>query len=146
MLHNEREPNMPVNRKELIDKLKENRAAHKDRYDTMCLGYKVLVAEANDEFQHLLKKELEEKEPHEVDHGAVYRNAFKDVETPSQHLKDYDEVIEMMMWIKKEEVTISLSQFKMWVRDEWSWFGAFTREGELPLLKSMEYKARFGVG
>jgi len=143
MLH-EREPNMQVDRKNLIKKLEENRKKHKERYEQMCLGYKVLVAEANDEFQRLLAAELEEKEPHEVDHASVYREAFEDVDMPTQHLKDYDETIEMLSWMEDDKIRISLSQFRMWVRDEWNWIGAFMREGELPLANSSKYNSRFG--
>lgn len=142
MLH-EREPNMLVNRLELIDKVKENRAKHKDRYDTMCKGYKVLVAEANEEFQKKLAEELENKQPHAVDHSRLYNECFRHAGKPNEHLRDYDEVIEMLTWIKEEEVRISLSQFREWVRDQWGWYGAFIREGELPLAKSEEYCRRW---
>ena len=50
MFH-EAEPNMEVDRLELIERLKKNRANHKDQFDLMCKGYKVLVAEANEKFQ-----------------------------------------------------------------------------------------------
>jgi len=143
MFH-EAEPNMEVDRLELIERLKKNRANHKDQFDLMCKGYKVLVAEANEKFQELLKKELENKEPHEVSHSTVYSLAFKKVEKPTEHLSDYDEVIEMMEWTKGDSVRISLRQFKKWIRDEWSWYGGFIREGELPIASSGKYNRMFG--
>lgn len=143
MLH-ESDPNMLVDRQELIKKLKENRAKHKDRYDTMCKGYMVLVDDANEEFQRLLKQEFEKKAPEKVDHEALYHKAFRKASKPSEHLKDYDEAIEMLEWIEEDKVRISLSQFRRWVRDEWSWYDGFIREGELPIANSDMYASKFG--
>ena len=144
MLH-EREPNMMVDRKDLIEKLIENRDRHQERYEEMCKGYMVLVDDANEEFQALLKKEFETKEPQQVDHAALYRKAFKKATNPTEHLSDYNEPIEMLEWIEDDKIRISLSQFRQWVRDEWHWFSEFTREGELPLANSSEYNRKFGA-
>lgn len=142
MLH-EREPHMMVNREDLIYKLKENRENHEAKYNDMCKGYKVLIAECNEDFQEKLIKALEEKEPHEVDHSILYRECFKTAVKPVDHFKDYDDTILMLEWIKEDLVSISLQQFKSWVGDEWPWYGAFEREGQLSVMKSTEYHRRF---
>lgn len=139
MLH-DREPNMEVSRLQLLAKLKENRDRHQHLYEEMCKGYTVLVEEANRNFQSMLKDAIENQQPQEVNHSKIYREAFKAAVRPTEHLSDYNESIEMLEWIKEDLVRISLSQFRKWVRDEWDWQEMFIREGEIPILNSVNYK------
>lgn len=142
MLH-EREPNMAVQRLQLLGKLKENRERHKNLYEEMCKGYMVLVEEANEVFQVMLKEEFEKKPPQDVDHTKIYRQAFQHAVRPREHLSDYDETIEMLEWLQEEVVRISLNQFRSWVRDEWDWQANFVQEGQLPILSSVKYTSKF---
>ncbi len=48
------------------------------------------------------------------------------IQTPSNHVKDYERVIRMLEMSVADEITISESQFIQYVQDEWSWKGSFT--------------------
>lgn len=142
MFHNNGESYVTVSRTKLIDKIKENLAAHQEKHREMCEGYQVLVEEANERFQGLLNEAFSADKPEKIDHAGLYQKAFAEVPKPQDYSKQYQDAIELLEWTMGEQVQLSIPNFRTWVLDEWSWKNKVELIHERTFSKAKEYRSR----
>ena len=127
-----------VKREELIAKLKESREAHRKEYQEALDGYIVETAERVEQTLVALSKlpggtiaiaaqsidfpnSTDEADPRKFSAS----NIWNDLHAPQSHVNEYDTVIEMLEMSVEDKVSISFSQFRKWVKNEWSWRSKF---------------------
>ena len=101
-----------VNKSELLAKLKVNRDEHKDTFREAWIGYREDVIKE-------LKQHLKA-----VKAGADIESLIS-FDTPESHINDYETIIEMLTMSVDDEVYLTRSEFKQYIRDEWSWKNTF---------------------
>ena len=97
-----------VDKVKLLDKLEDNRDKHRAVFLEAMAGYKAKVLE-------LLEAQIER-----VKNNAV-EQVFINIPMPSDHTDDYDRIIETLKWTLFDEVTLTIQEFDMYVRDSWGW-------------------------
>ena len=101
-----------VKREELLTRIKENRAKHRDEFERAWDGYTKAVRE-------WLEKSLDAlKAGKKID--VAFRGPI-----PQDHTEDYDRVIDMLQMEIRDELEIDETQFAQYVRDDWGWKGQF---------------------
>lgn len=101
-----------VDKAELLEKIKQNRADHRLIFDEALKGFKQQVEE---ELSRLL-----------ADARAGKRQDIRVVKyVPKDHTGDYDRTIAMIEMAKGDEVTLSEQDFAMYVMDDWGWQAEF---------------------
>ncbi len=93
-----------VNKAELIEKIKENKAAHVVAYDKAVKAYKVVAI-----------KQLNEQIK-EVNEGGL--KARLNLTTPVNNVENYDKIIDMFVWEQEDKVELSQDEFNEYVQDE----------------------------
>jgi hypothetical protein len=102
---------MNFSTKDLIEKIKANRAKHALEYTEAVQGYKVKL-------RAVLKSKLEELDSSkemEIPKGSV------SVLEPHSYLGEYDQFIDMLEMTQDETTSLSITMFNQLVRDQWSW-------------------------
>lgn len=97
-----------VDKTKLLEQLEANRDAHRDVFIEALAGYKAKVLE-------LLEEKIER-----VRKNAVER-VYIDLPMPEDHTEDYDRAIATLKWTLLDEVTLTIQEFDMYVRDSWGW-------------------------
>jgi hypothetical protein len=102
-----------VNRDELLEALRKNRAAHREMFERAAVGYR--------------KRAIEELDAslQDAKAGKKIRRSIGLVE-PMDQTKDYDRVIRMLEMTVDQIVTIGAQEFQQYVMDDWSWKEQFT--------------------
>lgn len=102
-----------VKTEELVTRVSANREEHAKLYAQAIKGYR---QQAWDWFheQALLA----------ADETAEFQTYFPG-ERPEDHTNDYDVVLDMLAMSEDQEVTLSATDFRKYVRDEWQWKQAF---------------------
>jgi hypothetical protein len=93
-----------LNKENLIEKIKDNKAAHIADYHEGIKSYKVEA-----------KKQLE-KQLKELADGSI--SVRIDLITPVNKSDEYDKVLSMFEWEESDSVVLSESEFKHYVLDE----------------------------
>lgn len=109
-LHSDR--TYTVRRSELIEKLKENRANHREIFE-----------EAIDAFRDEAIKRLD-KNLALAKQGKQIKLSVS-LKQPKDHTKDYDRVISLLEMCVEETFEITEGQFQCYVMDEWDWSNQF---------------------
>ena len=95
----------------LLDKLTANRAIHAAEY-----------AEALVDFKERLVADLVSGAEQVMDTPVENLSKFTiDVDYPQSHLREYDEVIEMLELSVDENINLDAQAFRAYVKNEWSW-------------------------
>jgi hypothetical protein len=100
--------NIKVKKTELLEKMRDNRDAHREAFLAALEGYR----------QHALRelnqrvKALEEGRTPEI---------TIDILRPVDHTRDYDRVIGMLEMDVEEELTLSEMDYSQYVKDDWQW-------------------------
>lgn len=97
-----------VSRSLLLETLKTNRESHKKQWKEAMVG-----------FREELKKELQEK-LQRLENGKSIDLRF-DNRRPEEHIKEYDDVIEMLEFSTSAKIEISHDQFRQYIKDDWDW-------------------------
>ena len=97
-----------VNKDELLVKLEENRAKHREIYEEAVVGYRKCVIE-------MLEERLDE-----IKDGGKINMSFAVVE-PQNHTREYDIAIEMVKMAVDDTIELDQHQFQNYVMDEWNW-------------------------
>jgi hypothetical protein len=95
-------------KRELLERIRSNLATHRDVYEHAMSGYR---GAAQDWFDEQLGKALQ---------GKPFEVWFKEP-VPEDHTEDYEAVIDQLELSQEDVVTLSLSEFRQYVRDEWGW-------------------------
>ena len=93
---------------DLIAKLKQNRAKHKDEYDKACKVY-------SGELVALLEKKLEAaRKGKKVSHVI-------DLRAPVEYLGEYDKALGMLEMTTDREIPLDPVAYAQLVMDDWEW-------------------------
>ena len=98
-----------VNKEDLISILKTNRDQHGKDYNDAVGGY-LMTVEAE------LKKTLRK-----VRKGEEFDLYFRDLSKPDSHVKEYNDVIDMLSVSKDDDVNISMEDYLKYYKNEWNW-------------------------
>ena len=101
-----------VVRQDVIDKLKENRAAHKAKFEEADANYRQVVVDA-------LRARA-----NDVEGGGRIQLHF-DLPKPEDYTEDYDTAIAMLEWAQGETIELTQHEFTMYVLDKWRWEQSF---------------------
>jgi len=93
-----------LKKKELIEKIKENKEVHVKEYKDAVVAYKK-------EAEHQLMTEVAR-----VQEGAL--DAKLDLVTPVNNADNYDKILQMFEWDVRDEVELSQNEFLEYVQDE----------------------------
>ncbi len=113
---NLRQRSVNVSRKELLAKLKENLALHRQEYQ-----------EALVEFHTRLLEDLKlaQKKVSKIENIESLKNFRFSVPFPQNHEKDYEEVIEMLEMSVDENINLDSESFRAYVKNDWQWKASF---------------------
>lgn len=109
MLNHHGNSTITVNRSELLETVKSNRAAHQAAYEEAAAGY----------MKELRNKLIEATQQAQL--GIDSRGMIADMEVPRSHVKTYDRVIAMLTMSCGTEIEITEPVFRELVLDEWDW-------------------------
>lgn len=114
-----------IDRTRLLAKLKENRELHAKIYDEAVEGYwndvRAQLRELSDAAHMLFESDTLRKD---FDYHELVED-LADLRKPVNHLKAYDEAIDIFTWDEVEKVELTVGEFVKFVRDEWTWKHAF---------------------
>lgn len=96
-----------VNKNQLLETLRTNRAQHESDYKEAVEVYNTKAAEWFIESAQLAEQ------------GEVRRNL--DLPLPTKFLDEYDQAIGMMEWEVDPQVELTQEQFSQWVMNKWTW-------------------------
>lgn len=100
-----------VLREAVLDRVKGNREAHRALYEEAVIGYrKRAVLE--------IERMLDEARLGKIRHSIH-------LPIPEDHTEDYDRIIDMLELDQRPSVLLGEQEFSWYMRDEWSWKGAF---------------------
>lgn len=102
-----------VSKEELLEVLKTNKATHQSEYESAYEGYVVKASEALDK----MKQDLL---------AGKKSGLYFDLPEPQNYVEHYDLAIEMLEMDKNQLVTLSVGDFKQYVKDQWAWKEGFT--------------------
>jgi hypothetical protein len=97
-----------VKRVDLLEKVRANRAAHRELFLKAQEGYRKVVVALLDEMLA------------EARNGGPVRTRVR-VQAPEDHTEEYDRVISMLEMSVDDEVTLQATDFDRYVRDKWAW-------------------------
>lgn len=97
-----------VKKDELLEKLKSNCEKHTAEYTIALVGYK-------DDVRSQLVKLVSE-----LDAGRRIKSSIS-FDEPQCHKEDYEIVIEMLEMSIDEYIDLSMSEFRQYVQDKWTW-------------------------
>jgi hypothetical protein len=113
IVNNLGESKVTVKKEELLSKMKQNCAAHREDYVIARKGYE---AEVIAELERALGK---------AKAGTEFKTYFDDLDAPKEHVDDYETVIGMLEMSVADEITITERQFRQFVLDKWDWKADF---------------------
>jgi hypothetical protein len=102
-----------VHTEELKAKVQLNRDAHRDVYLTAMDGYRKVVI---DWFNEQLDK---------AQNGMPFVTYLHEP-MPEDHTDDYDVVLSMLAMSIDETITLTLSEYRQYVMDDWGWKESFS--------------------
>jgi hypothetical protein len=105
-----------VNKADLIAKIIEERAKHKDIYDEAVIAY-------TEQFVANAKKFAEDAVARAATGKGFVQMQWLPV--PEEHTDDFDRAIEMLQWEVEDEVTLDETDFTQLVQNKWHWARAF---------------------
>lgn len=97
-----------VNCANLLEKLKINQEAHRQQFEAALAGWRAEVLAA-------LRRAVIDAEQ-----GKRFRTSIQ-LPQPSDHTDDYKEIIQAVTWSTRDEITLTRSEFRQFVLDEWGW-------------------------
>lgn len=97
---------------ELFERAKKNREVHASEYTQAKEGYLL-------EAQKRLEKKLEA-----IKSGKLVPLNF-DLRVPTEHLEEYDTLIDMLSSCTDTEIKLDVAQFQNIVKDKWDWSESF---------------------
>ena len=118
---NLRQKSINISRYTVLEKLKENLAIHTAQY-----------AEALDDYKKLIAIRLTEalKQVNEGTPAAAAEVRVK-FDPPTDHRKDFEEVIEMLEYSLDDVLNLDQESFKAYIKNEWSWSQSFSTSNAL---------------
>lgn len=131
-----------VERKRLLEQLRENRAQHLQRYGEAIAGYVQQVkAKMHEEYERGMAgaarqftKVLAQVDEFDPLRPELTRDTWKVTDSisvtlavPRNYIDMYDAAIAIAEWETGAEMELSYAEFQCFVRDEWDWKDEFSR-------------------
>lgn len=107
-----------VKKDELREALKANRDAHRAEFEKALEGYRTRCVE-------LLEEHIDRIKKGKVEVVQVF------LPVPEDHTDDYDKALLTLDWTVFGEVVLSIREFDMYVRDNWSWKQEFVGTSQM---------------
>ena len=101
-----------VKKDQLREDLVKNKAAHRAEFEKALEGYRTRCIE-------LLEEHIDRIKKGKVEVVQVF------LPVPEDHTDDYDKALLTLDWTVFDEVVLSIREFDMYVRDNWSWKNEF---------------------
>ena len=101
-----------VDKAELLEKLRENRNAHRAIFEEALKGYHKRVIK-------LLQKHIDRARKNKRE------QVYVSIPFPEDHTDDYDAIIAMVEMSLDNEIELDQQSFRQYVLDEWHWKGQF---------------------
>jgi hypothetical protein len=101
-----------VNKADLLDVLRENRAAHRDIFLT-----------AQEKYRERIIEELDRRLADAKAGKAI--DVYIRLPVPEDHTDDYDRIISMLMMSLDDEILLTERDAMTYVQDEWGWNASF---------------------
>lgn len=101
-----------INREKLLAAIKTNREVHDADYKSAMIAYREAAVE------RLVKMLQAAKAGEKIER-------YLDIPQPEQHLREYDQVIEMLGMSVDASIELTNSEFRQYVLDEWVWSHEF---------------------
>ena len=101
-----------VDKADLIERLMNNRDAHRADYDRAVAVYKDRCIA---EIESMLA---------DARSGVIRRNLTLPI--PEEHTEDYDRAIDMLEWAQSDTIELTQAEFATLVRNQWGWLTSFT--------------------
>lgn len=100
-----------VSKQELLDKLNENRAKHKEEFESARQTWEKKVVHR---YEQVRDRAL---------HGdfEVVEDPLAKLPKPQNFIQSYDMAIEQLDWETKDEVELDEKEFANYVLDKWDW-------------------------
>jgi len=117
-----------VDRKKLLEKLKENRAKHEQEFKEAKMRYEAAILK---ELQNLLRRARKKDFPTHIE-----------TQPPEEFLEHYDRVITMLEMEVKDTVPITAEQAQQYVMDKWNWKGMFDARNSSYVVGAVIKKGR----
>jgi hypothetical protein len=117
-----------IEKPKLIEKIKQNRAEHERIYKESVEGYNLIL-------KNKLKEMLKQVEANKLI-DPVVPQLYK----PTNHLKEYDSTLSMLVYDIHDVVTLSSSEFSNYVLDDWAWKGSYLSTSFANISGSAQYK------
>lgn len=139
-----------VNRKQLLETLKNNRERHVLEHAEAIAGYKQdrrekLERAFKDAEKSLAKRKkqlleatdeiVEEDIINQRDYVQIIQSINLDLSVPKSYEKDYDAAIDMAAWDTRDELELTYAEFTCFVRDCWDWSEEFNYRNSVYLSK-----------
>jgi len=106
-----------VDKREMLEKLYANRDQHVKDFEEAFRGFQNLCVKT------LRKRARAIASGKETSAPSSWMRFF--LEPPSNHERDYTQVIEMLEMAQETEIEVDGAQFRQWVQDEWEWTKSF---------------------
>jgi hypothetical protein len=129
-----------VNRKELINRVTENREIHAEFLRESLSGFRSMAKDKLSErkatadsdmwdvvfkSQNHIDKLTDEELIGFSDTVVLTRAIAVDISAPQSHLDEYDTVINMLIWDTRDTIELTLTEFRKYVEDKWNWTDSF---------------------
>lgn len=112
-----------VNKAELLEVLKTNRAAHEKTFNKAWKGYRETVLE-------ILEKAYKDAQGGDL-------NAWRiNLVQPVNQVADYDRAIRKMEMSQHDEIYLNDQEFAQYVMDDWAWKANFTASSAMYVNKA----------
>lgn len=97
-----------VKKDELLERIRANRATHRQIFEEAIEGYRTAAVQA-------LNEKIDE-----VKSGRIVSILVK-LPVPEDHTDEYDRVIDMLEMDQRDEIELDEYTFAQYVRDDWGW-------------------------
>lgn len=114
---NIRQRTVNVNRKNLLEALKQNRAKHVVEYQDALIAFKTRLLS---DLKAAVKKV-------EVATVSELKDFEIEIDFPVSHDEEFGDIIEMLEQSTDEVINIDSESFKAYFRNEWAWSSGFQR-------------------
>ena len=101
-----------VDKKKVLEALKENRSTHRAIFEEAVEGYRKEVVKQLE--KHI--KQMKSGKP---------KRTYISIPYPEDHTSDYDDAIEMLEMSLDESIDLDAEAFKAFYKDDWSWKNQF---------------------
>ncbi len=99
---------LTFDKKVVLERLRENRSIHRQTFEEALEGYERRMVQ---ELQRRIR---------DVRKGVPIEQ-YIGLETPADHTKDYDTIIEMLELTNDDTVVLTVPEFRQYMQDEWTW-------------------------